>query len=731
MIPEITFQNPNALYLLVLLLPLAWLMARARKLNKEVRDQLNGSSPNRPAWRDHVRILAAAIIALCLAKPGYNPVPSQLASAGRDVVFILDVSRSMLAEDVQPNRLESAKQAIRDTVEGFTSQRVGLVLYAGSTSIACPLTSDYDFLRYMLDQASPWAVEFGGTMLNDGVEKTLEQVFTDDRVGFQDIILITDGEDHGPDMQKVAARISEAQVGLLAIGLGDAENGAKIPEELEDGTMSFVQYKDEDVITKLDNQSLETLCSASENFTYFSAGTRPFYLADTYQDFAKNKQQQLSVGNDTFMIYKEASFFLMPLALILLVIPHLRIKTNSIAVILVVMAAMPNSSVYAQSKQFVSKYDMAIDHMKLEQMEEAQALLIELRSKPSDIPSVDAAVLLNLGICTDGLAKEMPTPQEQLDLAMSAQQYYLRAARMQPGYHRAAHQLQVLHGNILALREQIANEADDSQDMNQSMQKLIEDLEELKDKLISAREKVQQVNPPAPRRNRRHNDPPPPAAPEHAAAALANLKTQSNELKTSADQIHEDMKELHEVMYAMLRESAGLSVLDPSELDDSVDLNAPVDNAKIGEHVEVDELETIFEEPLKIMPKVPEQITVGSNQLNQWNTAFHSLRHYNIAAEHVQEILDLLANSNSSQDSDSEESEMDEWDDYEYDESDGESQMMSMAMEGDFNSSESMQQLPPPNFSPEDILQEEMASQQFRQKQQSKSKAASAVEKDW
>ena len=132
-----------------------------------------------------------------MARPGYSPERLSISRTGRDVVFALDVSQSMLTEDVAPSRLEVAKQAVRDALNTFSNERVGLVVYAGSATIMCPLTYDYDFVRYMLEQTHTRSADFGGTTLQSAVEKVVDQVLMADRAGVQDLVVMTDGGDHG------------------------------------------------------------------------------------------------------------------------------------------------------------------------------------------------------------------------------------------------------------------------------------------------------------------------------------------------------------------------------------------------------------------------------------------------------------------------------------------------------------------------------------------------------
>lgn len=134
-------------------------------------------------------------IIIALTRPAWNVKPQTIHRRGRDLVFVLDVSRSMLADDLVPNRLERAKLAILDCVERLQGDRVGLVIFAGNSIVKCPLTLDYGFFRMMLDDVSVESMSRGGTMIGDAIRKALDEAFDDQEKQHKDLILITDGGD--------------------------------------------------------------------------------------------------------------------------------------------------------------------------------------------------------------------------------------------------------------------------------------------------------------------------------------------------------------------------------------------------------------------------------------------------------------------------------------------------------------------------------------------------------
>ncbi len=311
------FQWPWILLGLAGLIPLGLLLRRARRKRTEIRVAMGQLEQGSQKWRDATWLGVAALSVIALARPGYDPIRHEIAQSGRDVVFVLDVSRSMLAEDAYPSRLEAAKQGIRDCLDGFRGEQVGLVVYAGSSSIACPLTADYEFLRYMLSQVAPRSVEFGGTMLQSAVEKVVDQVLDAERREFQDIVILTDGEDHGPDMKRVAQTVSDAGLELLLVGLGDSTSGARIPILDDEGNKMPLKHGGSVVYTKLQDRTLGELARLSPNSRYEKVGTLPFQLGELYHSFAENKGSTSIDGDSGYVVYREAAFFLMPIALVL------------------------------------------------------------------------------------------------------------------------------------------------------------------------------------------------------------------------------------------------------------------------------------------------------------------------------------------------------------------------------------------------------------------------------
>ena len=201
---EIIFQNADMLDLLwaVPIVALFYLYAsyrRRRALAKFARAGMLDLLVGPPAkigraFRMLACCLAIAMGIIALARPAWNIKPRQLRRTGRDVVFVLDVSKSMSARDAAPSRLQRAKTAVLDCLQHLQGDRIALVAFAGAAEVRCPLTLDYAFFRMTLEDTDYLSVPQGGTRIADAIDTTLKDVLTGGKNEYRDIILITDGD---------------------------------------------------------------------------------------------------------------------------------------------------------------------------------------------------------------------------------------------------------------------------------------------------------------------------------------------------------------------------------------------------------------------------------------------------------------------------------------------------------------------------------------------------------
>jgi len=277
------------------------------------------ASPARRRWKALAVLGSCAFIVFALVRPGWNPKPKELERRGRDVVFILDVSKSMLAEDIAPNRLERAKLAILDCLERIEGDRVGLIAFAGTAAVKCPLTLDYGFFRLMLEDVSTDSIARGGTMMGDAIRKALDEVFDDREKKYKDIILITDGEDHDSFPVEAAEEAGRRGVRIIAVGLGDENEGRRIPITDESGRKTFLTYKGQEVWSKLDADTLRKMVNATPGGKYLNVATGTTDLGEVYVKLVASAEKK-ALESKTVERYEEKYQIFLAVAFALLCI---------------------------------------------------------------------------------------------------------------------------------------------------------------------------------------------------------------------------------------------------------------------------------------------------------------------------------------------------------------------------------------------------------------------------
>ena len=292
-----------------------------RKLNRiadsEMIESLTGT---RRHWNSVLKTMTTALVvistSIAIAQPQSDPRDVSVEARGRDVVFLVDVSRSMLAKDVAPNRLEKSKLWMNDLVDELRNDRVGLVAFAGSSSVLSPLTTDRLFFKLALEELSPASVLVGGTNIGDAIRKTMDLVFIDHEDGpaetFRDLVIISDGEDQ-ESLPVEAARLAGARgVRVIAIGIG-SDKGAMVPSSKEARAGSQTQIR-----SKLESGTLRAIAAASPGGVYLEVGTGTIDLAQVYNDLISSADQH-TIDTSTQVQFTERYMYFIVIALIFLV----------------------------------------------------------------------------------------------------------------------------------------------------------------------------------------------------------------------------------------------------------------------------------------------------------------------------------------------------------------------------------------------------------------------------
>jgi Ca-activated chloride channel family protein len=208
-------------------------------------------------------LLGIAFLVISLVNPKMGSKLKTVKREGVDVVFALDVSRSMLAEDIAPNRLEKAKQIISKIIDKLGSDRVGIIIYAGNSYPLLPITTDHAAANMFLQNANPDMVSSQGTAINEALELA-KTYYNNDEQTNRFLVIISDGEDHQEETKQVALNLANEGVKIYTVGVG-TEKGGPIPMRLNGAMIGYKKdNKGETVITKLIPEVLQGIADAAD-----------------------------------------------------------------------------------------------------------------------------------------------------------------------------------------------------------------------------------------------------------------------------------------------------------------------------------------------------------------------------------------------------------------------------------------------------------------------------------
>lgn len=289
------FGNPYFL-ILVLIVPFAglfWAFLRVRRekaldrlVAPALRARLMPAGAN--LWGFQAWFILTGLM-LCLfaaSRPQWGKTTEKRVERSRNVVVAIDVSRSMLAQDVRPNRLERAKADVADLIDSLEGDRCALVAFRRTGVVICPLTTDHGFLRSALEQMTPESAPRGETDLGSAIRAALDALdpAADDHNA---IIMVSDGGDlRGAALQN-AELAKKRGIPIFTVGIGDPRVGATIPTEDGRGIQKF---KDEVVKVKLEERALRQIAEASKGGRYVpltTAGTAETTLGAIYRRFLR------------------------------------------------------------------------------------------------------------------------------------------------------------------------------------------------------------------------------------------------------------------------------------------------------------------------------------------------------------------------------------------------------------------------------------------------------------
>ncbi|MGK0253241.1 MAG: Ca-activated chloride channel family protein [Mariniflexile sp.] len=229
-------------------------------------------SPNASLFKSVLKIivlcLAFACLAIALVNPKIGTKLETIKREGVDIVFAVDVSKSMLAEDIAPNRLEKAKQLVTQIINNLASDRVGIIAYAGKAFPQLPITTDYASAKMFLQSMNTDMLSSQGTAINEAI-KLATTYYDDEEQTNRVLIIISDGEDHSKEATAVAEEANEAGIRIFTIGVGEVQGGP-IPEKRNGIVINYKKdNQGETVITRLDEETLKNI-AAEANGIYIN-----------------------------------------------------------------------------------------------------------------------------------------------------------------------------------------------------------------------------------------------------------------------------------------------------------------------------------------------------------------------------------------------------------------------------------------------------------------------------
>ena len=315
------FAHPEYFYIFLVLPVLVILfilnrITRSKNLKRfgetELLEQLMPSiSTGRPVIKFGIWLLAITCLITALAQPQFGSKLTLTKRKGVELIIALDVSNSMKAQDIKPNRLERAKRAIAKLTDRLKNDKIGLIVFAGQAYVQLPITADYSSAKLFLETITTDAVPVQGTAIGAAIEMGIKS-FSPSFQGSKAIIVITDGENHEDDAVGAAKKAHEKGIVVHTIGMG-LPQGAPIP--LTEGGSDFLKDKSGSiVVTKLDEAMLSQIAEAGAG-SYIRANNAEVGLNNLFNEIEKMQKTEMesreySEYNDQFPVFLTLAFIL-------------------------------------------------------------------------------------------------------------------------------------------------------------------------------------------------------------------------------------------------------------------------------------------------------------------------------------------------------------------------------------------------------------------------------------
>ncbi|MFT4698833.1 MAG: Ca-activated chloride channel family protein [Flavobacteriaceae bacterium] len=329
-------EQPIYFYLLfaiaAIVLLFLWVTFWKKRMQKRFSNSksLKRLSPNRSFFKSILKVMVLSLAIVCLSIALVNPkIGTKIETVKRegvDVVFALDVSKSMLAEDIAPNRIDKSKQLVTQIINSLAGDRIGIIGYAGSAFPQVPITTDFSSAKLFLSSMNTDMVSSQGTAITQAIEMA-QTYYNDEDQANRVLFLISDGEDHEGNVVQIAEEASKLGIRIFTIGVG-TEQGGPIPIKRNGILQNYKRdQNNEQVITRLNNETLEEIADVG-NGEYID-GTNTKEVVETVtailngMDKKEFESKQFTDFKDQFQWFLGAGLFLL-----LLDILFLERKTN-------------------------------------------------------------------------------------------------------------------------------------------------------------------------------------------------------------------------------------------------------------------------------------------------------------------------------------------------------------------------------------------------------------------
>ena len=314
-------------FILLFSLMLAWKKKTIKKFGELsiLKQLIPLTSKSKPILKFVLMMLAYTFLILALANPQIGSKLEKIERKGIDIVIAIDVSNSMLAQDIKPSRLESARHAISNLIDKLNNDRIGIIVFAGKAFVQLPVTTDYAAAKLFLSTITPDIVPVQGTAIGDAIQLAIGSFNDNDHS--KAIIIITDGENHEGNAIEEATAAAELGISIYTIGMGLPDGGPIPIFNKYDKQVGFKKdNKNSTIITKLNESMLQQIAVAGKG-SYVRANNSQAGLKKIFKEI--NKLEKTEYESKMFSDYEDRFQYFLAVAILFLIIEFLIYEKKS------------------------------------------------------------------------------------------------------------------------------------------------------------------------------------------------------------------------------------------------------------------------------------------------------------------------------------------------------------------------------------------------------------------